>query len=84
MKLSSWKLEECQQNGMSSRDYAEWIKYLVHLATPPHTDATEQRRHELIELRKFILTLDDGEERVHLSNLKLERIQDAVAALEGF
>ena len=41
MKLASWKQEECQQNGMSSQDYAEWIKYLARLATPPHADAAD-------------------------------------------
>ena len=41
-------------------------------------------RCEFIKLRMFILTLDDGDERVHLSNLILEQIKDAVAALERY
>ena len=48
MDLASWKFEECRQNGMSCRDYAEWIKYLARLATPPNANAEEQRRREAL------------------------------------
>ena len=84
MDLASWKLEEYRQNGMSCQDYAEWIKYLARLATPPNANVEEQRQLEALELRKFILTLDGQDEQVYLDGLKLTRLQDVVAVLERY
>ena len=69
---------------MSCHDYAEWIKYLAILATSPNASSKEHCWREALMLHKFILTLNHGNERVHLNQLKFTRIQGTVTALEQY
>ena len=84
MELAARKLETVQQNGMSAHDYADWIKYLAMLAIPPNVSIEQHRRREALEVKRFIRTLDNREERLYLAKEKFPTIDAAVNALEDY
>ena len=82
---TAWtKLESTRQRGMDAQDYAEWIKYLSMLAIPPHCTDEEVSKLDDLEVRKFVLTLDSGEERTWLARQKFTNIQGALNSLEEY